>query len=193
MPVYSLPNPTPIVSLVGVFRPRLFVSTQVLGALSPEELDLSMAHELAHLSARDNLKRVLAACSPDALSIVGFGRRLEQRWRAAIEFAADARAVAGDEQRAVSLVSALVTVARLSPPAQPSFLMAGSDFYDGELLKARIDRLLDPALGRRQSTALVPVWPISLVAFLVLAALLPSQAVWVIVHVATEGLVRVLP
>ena len=195
VPVYGLPDRSPVVSLVGIFRPRLFVATQVLDALTADELDLSIAHEVAHLRTRDNLKRVLVACAPDVLSVVGLSRRVEDRWRAALEFAADAGAVRDDEARALSLVSALVKVARLLPaPLSAGVrLLAGSHFYEGALLTARIDRLLQVETWRRQSFARVPVWPVSLVGLAVLAALLPSQAVWLTVHVVTEGLIRVLP
>lgn len=195
VPVYGLPDASPVVSLVGVIRPRLFVATQVLDALTADELDVSVAHELAHLRSRDNLKRVLVACSPDLLSVVGLNRRVEDRWRAALEFAADARAVGDDEARALSLVSALVKVARLTPsPLHGRVpLPTGSHFYEGALLAARIDRLLKVETWRRQSFAMVPVWPVSLVGLTLLAALLPSHEVWLTVHVVTEGLIRALP
>jgi hypothetical protein len=195
VPVYDLPDALPVVSLVGVWRPRLFVATQVLDALTADELDVSVAHELAHLRSRDNLKRVLVACSPDLLSVLGLNRRVEDRWRAALEFAADARAVGADDGRALSLVSALVKVARLTPPASRSRvpLLAGSHFYEGALLAARIDRLLRVETWQRQSFTIVPVWPVSLVSLTLLAALLPSHPVWLTVHTITEGLIRVLP
>jgi hypothetical protein len=133
--------------------------------------------------------------SPDSLSVVGLSRRVADRWRATLEFAADARAVGDDEARALSLVSALVKVARLAPAPHHTRvpLLAGSHFYEGALLAARIDRLLKVETWRRQSFAMVPVWPVSLVGLTLLAALLPSQTVWLTVHVVTEGLIRVLP
>jgi len=193
IPVYRLSNPSPIVSLVGVIHPRLFVSTPVLSSLSAAELDVSLSHELAHLLSGDNLKRVIVACCPDALSLAGIGRRVEDQWRAALEFSADDRAVGGDEQRALNLVSALVTMAKLTPAPRRSLLAVTSEFYDGALLSARIDRLLHPERAGRSSLAVVPMWPVSLAGLALLAALLPSQAVWLVVHLATEGLVRLLP
>jgi len=195
VPVYGLPDAAPVVSLVGIFRPRLFVATQVLDALTADELDVSVAHELAHLDTRDNLKRVLVACAPDLLSVVGLSRRVEDRWRASLEFAADARAVGNDQARALSLVSALVKVARLSPAPRATRvpMIVGSYFYEGALLAARVDRLLKVDTWRQQSFAAVPVWPVSLAGLGLLAALLPSHPVWLTVHTVTEGLIRVLP
>lgn len=193
VPVHRVVNTLPILSLVGVFRPRLFVSTPVLEALTPAELQASFAHEVAHLRARDNFKRILVACSPDVLSLGGIGRRVEDQWRAALEFAADAAAVGQDRQRALDLVAALVKVARLMPAPKASLIGAESAFYDGALLRARIDRLMQSRSGRPSSFALLPMWPVSLAGVLLLAAMLPSHAVWVVVHIATEGLVRLLP
>ena len=193
VPIYHVEDPAPIVSLVGVWRPRLFVSTPVLQSLTEPELEASIAHELAHYRAGDNLKRVIVACSPDVLLLAGVGRRVEDQWRAALEFAADARAVGDDRLRALNLVSALVKVARLMPAPRVPLLAAGSSLYDGALLTARIGRLLEPAGTPRSSLAVLPMWPVSLAGLALFAALLPSQTVWVVVHLATEGLVRFLP
>lgn len=191
LPVYFLPDAAPIISLAGLRRPRVFMARSVVEAFTEDELDLSLAHELAHHATRDNLKRVLVACSPDLLGIWSSGRALEQRWRAAVEFAADARAVRGSEERAVSLASALLKVARLAPALGLS--TAGSAFYDGTLLWARIDRLLAPATNDVSAPPLARVWSVSLGGMTLLAAVLAAEAVWFGVHLATEGLVRFLP
>jgi Zn-dependent protease with chaperone function len=190
LPLLVLPGPEPVVSLVGIRRPRLFVAARVIDACTPEELEVSLAHEVAHRDSRDNLKRVLVACSPDLLAIWPAGRRLEQRWRAAVEFAADARAARGDGVRAVSLASALLKVARLAPVAAPA---AGFGLYDGTLLWARIDRLLGPVADAPGPAHLGRAWSLSLGAFATLAAVLTVEGAWLGVHAATEGLVRLLP
>jgi hypothetical protein len=107
-----------------------------------------------------------------------------------VEFAADARAVAGREERALSLASALLKVARLAPAAR---LAAASGFYDGTLLSARIDRLLSPGPGEEPPHRLAPAWEVFLGSATLFAALLAAEAAWFGVHLATEGLVRFLP
>jgi beta-lactamase regulating signal transducer with metallopeptidase domain len=191
LPVYCLPDASPIISLAGVRHPRVFVARPVMDTFSPDELEVSLAHELAHHAARDNVKRVLVACSPDFLALCPSGRQLEQRWRAAVEFAADARAVGGSEERAVALASALLKVARLAPAA--GALLPGSGFYDGTLLWARIDRLLAPAESPLSPRPIKLAWSVSICGMTVLAAAAASEAVWLGVHLATEGLVRFLP
>ncbi len=190
LPVYGLPDASPIISLAGLLRPRVFVARPVIEAFTSDEMEVSLAHELAHRDTRDNLKRLLVACSPDLLRIWPAGRALEGRWRAEVEFAADDRAVDGEESRAVALASALIKVARLSPAA----VAAGSSsaFFDGTLLSARIDRLLasrDAAPAPPTTSA----WRVALGAAATCAAVLAAEAAWFGVHLATEGLVRLLP
>jgi len=191
LPVYCLPDAAPIISLAGLRRPRVFVARPVIDAFAADELDVSLAHEFAHHEARDNVKRVLVACVPDLLDLWSSGRRLEHRWRAVVEFAADARAVGGSDERAVSLASALLKVARLAPAG--GALSPGSTFYDGTLLCARIDRLLAPADASSWPRPMGRAWSLSLCAMTVLGAVITAEAAWLTVHLATEGLVRLLP
>lgn len=191
VPVYCLPDESPIISLAGVRWPRVFMARPVLEAFTADELDVSLAHELAHHEARDNFKRVLVACSPDLLALWPLGRALERRWRAAVEFTADARAVAGSQERALSLASALLKVARLAPVVGAP--AGGSAFYDGTLLRARIDRLLTPADAEDSMPSHGRAWSVSLGGMTLLAASLAAEGAWLGVHAATEGLVRFLP
>jgi hypothetical protein len=190
LPVYGLPDAAPVIALAGHLRPRVFVGRPVIEAFTKDEMEVSLAHELAHHEARDNLKRMLVACSPDLLGVWPSGRALERRWRAAVEFAADARAVDGKAERAVSLASALLKVARLVPTQGAAAL---SGFYDETLLSARIDRLLSPDLGEQRHHGLTPAWEVLLGSATLFGALLAAEAAWFAVHLATEGLVRFLP
>jgi hypothetical protein len=191
LPVYCLPDAAPIISLAGLRRPRVFVARPVIDAFSADELDVSLAHELAHHDVHDNLKRVLVACSPDLLALWPAGRRLERRWRAAVEFAADARAVDGSEERAVSLASALLKVARLAPAH--GAVSAGSGFYDGTLLWARVDRLLAPGGSPLSPPPTARAWSVSICGMTAVAALVAAEGAWFGVHLVTEGLVHFLP
>src|SRR4029453_6165972 len=96
----------PGVSLAGVLKPEILVGQRVVEELSPLELDVAIAHEVAHRDAFDNLARWARGCAPDLLSVSSIGNRLEQDWRAAAESRADARATRGDTARAVYLASA---------------------------------------------------------------------------------------
>jgi len=191
VPVFCLPDAAPILSLAGIWKPRLFVARPVLEAFSPDELDVSVAHERAHLDARDNLKRLAMSCSPDLLALWRPGRHLAGRWRAAAEFDADARAARGSEERAVTLAAALLKIVRLAP--RPVVAAPGVGFYDGTVLWARIDRLLAPRAVEAPAGHLAPAWSVGLGVAGVATALLTAEAVWLSVHLLTEGLIRTLP
>ena len=138
--------PDPIVAVVGGWRPRIVAARHVLAACSPEEFSQVLAHEAAHISARDNLKRLLLVLSPDALAWLPAGGRLVERWRAAAEFEADERAAGADPHKRVALASALIKVARLSAGlarCRPALSMAVAvDDVEGS-----VRRLLAPPPG----------------------------------------------
>jgi Zn-dependent protease with chaperone function len=187
MPAYAIEVSAPVMALVGVLRPRLLVTRPVLDALTAEELRAAAAHEVGHRRAFDNLKRLVMRAAPDLLSATAAGPALERQWAAASEHAADLFAGNGDRARC-ALASALVKVARLTPPATPigepiSALVDGSD------ITARVQRLLDdPPAGRGRLTArwLAPAIGLSALA-LAYTPLLRT------VHAVTEVLVNTLP
>jgi Peptidase family M48 len=135
--------PEPMVAVVGAWRPRVVAARGVLTACSDEEFRQVVAHEAAHVSARDNLKLLLLLVSPDALAWMPAGDSLLARWRAAAECEADARASGADPYKRVALASALIKVARLSSGSNRRFpvlsMPIALDDVDG-----RVRRLLAP-------------------------------------------------
>jgi Zn-dependent protease with chaperone function len=141
VPAFRIESAFPIVSVAGAARPRLFIASQVLEALSPEELQAVVAHESGHLRSLDNWKRLLLRACPDALALLPTGRRLEQAWAASAECAADEHAESTGDSVALHLAAALVKVARLAPPnlRAPATVSA---LHDGEDVGARVRRLI---------------------------------------------------
>ena len=130
-----------------------------------------LAHEAAHMSARDNLKLLLLLTLPDALAWLRTGRALTERWRAAAELEADERASGADPRKRLALASALIKVARLSL-ASGRQRRAVSATASG--LEHRVRRLLAPSAaitrsfpGRRLLTCalLLPLLAVPLYAF----------------------------
>jgi Zn-dependent protease with chaperone function len=155
-PVLIITASRPFLALSGVFKLRLLISRGVLAALSPDELAMALRHERAHRTSHDNLKRLLILLSPGILPFVsGFGA-LERAWARFAEWAADDRAVDGDDNRSVSLAAALVRVARLGAASQPG-LLATSLIGDDPNLSARVDRLLNPAPPRVKTNPWTPI------------------------------------
>jgi Zn-dependent protease with chaperone function len=141
VPAYRVHTAFPVFSTVGMLRPRIFVATQVLDALTDDEAAAAVAHEAAHLRARDNLKRLLLRSCPDLLAAFPVSRELEESWARAAETVADARAARGAGGAALDLASAIVKVARLAPVGTP--MLPASALHDGGDVAPRVRCLLD--------------------------------------------------
>lgn len=143
LPAFAIEADQPIIALVGVWRPRLLVTRGLIEALTAAELDAAVAHEVGHLRAFDNLKRLLMRSTPDLLAGSSLSRAIERRWAAAAEHHADRIGGAdGAAAARCALASALVKVARLTPPPLPaaepiSLLIAGGD------IASRVRTLID--------------------------------------------------
>jgi hypothetical protein len=177
------------VSLAGVIAPRILIGPDVVRELTTEELDVAIAHELAHRDAFDNLARWAMACAPDLLGVTVRVCRIEQAWHEAAESLADRRAVNGDRVRAMHLASALIKVARLSERAPASPIPAWSTLNHPPLLEQRVRSLLagtqPPAPSRASRLAVALTIAAGLVAF--------GMAAGGRIHHLTEGLVNILP
>jgi beta-lactamase regulating signal transducer with metallopeptidase domain len=180
----------PGVSLAGVVRPRVLVGRTAREALTGAELDVAVAHELAHQRAGDNVTRLLMLCVPDLFGATRAARALESAWRAEAECRADAAAVNGDPRRAATLASALLKVARLAqPPPVATQSPVWSPFHEPRLLEARVKLLLANSFP---STRAGGAW----IAPTVIAAAIAGA--WMFggpeqLHEFTEFLVRRLP
>jgi Zn-dependent protease with chaperone function len=178
----------PGVSLAGVVRPRILVGLAVREALTRDELNAAVAHEVAHGASRDNWKRLAVFCAPDLFGTTNAATRLEAAWSAAAECEADARAAAGDRGRAADLAAALVKVARLcaqGPPPCPAW----SSLHDEALLAARVQRLVGSRLppGPRRPCASAVAGGVAIVA--VGIGFLAAYDL----HLLTEALAHSLP
>jgi len=143
MPAFEIDADVPIMALVGVVRPRLLIARGVLQALSGEELSASVAHEIGHQRAWDNLKRLAMRTAPDLMTTTAAARAVERRWASASEQAADRQACHSGRARC-ALASALVKVARLAPPATP-IADPVCTLVEGGEIASRVQRLLEDA------------------------------------------------
>lgn len=179
------------VSLAGVVRPRILVGPAVRVTLTSGELNAAVAHEQAHRAARDNVKRFVMFCAPDFFGRSSAARAIEDQWRAAAEWQADARAVRGDQSRAIDLASALVKVARLTTAASSSLTSpAWSTLHEAPLLETRVHRLVAgdaPAAGECGRG-----W-MAVVVLLLAATIAAGTAAAAAVHQLTETLAHFLP
>jgi Zn-dependent protease with chaperone function len=139
----------PLVGVVGGWRQRIVAARSVAAACDTEEFRQVLAHEAAHMDARDNLKLLMLLTMPDPLAWLTTGRALTAHWRAATELEADERASGNDPRQRVALASALIKVARLSlASGRPRAVSRVGTQLSG--LEQRVRRLLGPSPAMRR-------------------------------------------
>lgn len=179
IPAYRMEHQVPVIAIVGVFRPRLFVANSILASLSETELLAALEHETAHVVTYDNLRRGLMRACHDVLVIVPCGRLLDRAWIEASEAAADEYAAGRGKRTALDLASALVKIARLIPvgikPAMPAgVFLVGADEAGGVMSRVRrLMQLADDSGNHRRAGSFlrIPAWsPIALIILMVAIA-----------------------
>lgn len=172
----------PIIGVIGGWQPQVVTAECVISACSPDEFRQVVAHEAAHVTARDNLKLLLLLACPDALAWTALGADLSERWRTQAEFDADQRATGNDPRKRVELAAALIKVARLFDSGHRArHALTMSVALDD--VESRVRQLLAPA--RATSARLGK-------ALALLALLMPVAAIplYSLVHELIEALVR---
>jgi Zn-dependent protease with chaperone function len=131
-PAYRIRHRFPVIAVIGVLRPRLFIASQLFDALTPGEFASALAHERGHVEARDNLKRAVLQAGQDALlPLATLGRSLRREWQHESELAADEFAASGGPAAALDLASALVKISKLIPAGATPTLPAGAHLLGG--------------------------------------------------------------
>lgn len=181
VPIFETADDSPILTVAGVRWQRVLISKRTLSRLNAAELQGALRHEMAHVHAYDNFKRLIYRILP----FPGMAR-LEHAWAEASEMAADDAAVSS-RQNALDLASALVKISRLAPVRHPE--LTSGLLHSSTALAQRIERLCnwsEPTCAKRT----VGWWavPSSCIAFLALAGLYSHLLVGV--HQVTEWLVR---
>ncbi|HLY99440.1 MAG TPA: M48 family metalloprotease [Candidatus Angelobacter sp.] len=106
LPVYSVDAPSGLLAVTGIFRPQIFVARRFVESLSPQELEAALAHEVAHVSAFDNLRQALLRITRPPFW------RGDTAWTSASEIAADEAALLSGAS-VLDLSAALVKAGRL--------------------------------------------------------------------------------
>ncbi len=202
IPTYRVEHRFPVIALIGVVRPRLFIAERVLETLSGEEIAAAITHEVGHLESRDNLKRWLMRACRDVLTIVPCGRRLDREWAAAAEAAADEHAAReGGSSAALDLAAALIAIARMVPRGGKATMPAGAfligeDQADG--IESRVRRLAEMAgadvasLSPQAKLICVATWACFGLFLLAVVSGATSPAVLATLHTGIERIVWAL-
>ncbi len=184
---YRVPSNSPLAALVGILRPRLFLSDPFLDALLPAERQAVLDHEAAHLRSLDNLKRTAMRLAPDWLSLHATGRAIQAAWAIAAEEEADDHAAGADRVRSLDLASALIKASRLAPVRCAS----ASNFCEEAAIVGRVARLLDDRPARRESPSRRAPRLVLALALLCAGAVLAGPALRA-AYTLTESAVRLL-
>jgi Zn-dependent protease with chaperone function len=178
-PALQIADPFPVVAVVGVLRPRLFLARSVLRALTPRELTAVLQHEAAHLAARDNLKRWLIASAP-AIGWRGAALRLEHAWEEAAEREADRGSTS-----ALELASALIKTARMAG-RRPGLSVPAAAFHGGGSVARRIQDLVAGRPGSRSARR----WLRAACFVAAVAAAAAVPVAWPLAHRWAEALIH---
>jgi Zn-dependent protease with chaperone function len=200
VPSYRLVGAPPVLAVIGTLRPRLFVASQVLDSLSPEELSVALAHERGHLLARDTLRRAVMNLCRDLLPLFAAGRALDRAWAEEAERAADEYAARAGAEGALDLAAALLKIARLMPEGVESVVPAGAFLLEGsdDGLAGRVRRLAEMASAEKSpgggaSLVLKTVAPtLLLLLFTLVTAAAADPQILAHVHALTERAVKLL-
>ncbi len=198
IPAFRLRHPFPVIAVVGVVRPQMFVAEQILSELDESELAAAIAHECGHISTHDNLKRIAMRICGDLL-VFPLGKTLDRVWADSAESAADEYAAnRGGRRSALNLASALIKVGRITPREKAWAMPMGAFLLDAEdgSLAERIDRLLQIAdateTAASESRAANAIWLVpALVSMIVLPLALNSDLLST-VHSFSEALLAAL-
>lgn len=195
VPVYCTRGDSPLLAVTGMIRPQIFVAQSVVERLSSGELFASIAHELAHVHALDNLKQLfLKTTAPPAwLRLFPTSDGL---WINASEMAADEGAIATGAS-ALDLSSALVKVGGLSRHVSSGRMLAASHLLPvaaQSCIAMRVNHLrelLDHEPPSRTNTALSKErWQRFALLLLILGYAATVNAVLPWMHEVLELLVR---
>jgi len=186
--VYVVDSEYPVAAVTGLFKARLVLSNSLLRECAADEIDVIIAHEVAHVNRADNVVRALMLALPDPLRLLTSGRGIESAWVAAAEEAADDDAAGETEERRVALASALVRVAALARTAPPAWMPALA-FFKGENLERRVRRLLEPQTAAVVSLRAIEPFALALIALLVTWGAFQGAAL----HDVMEWAIRSLP
>ena len=187
-PVWIVDTRYPIAAVIGVFRPRLLLSSRILSECSQAEIDAIVAHEHAHMRHGDNLIRAAMILMPDPLGRFGAATEVERAWSLAAEEAADGEAAGDSEEKRTALAHALVRVAQMADGKPPDWTPALA-FYRGQDLQHRVERLLAAPSDTLRSIRVLPLVTAAVVGLVLAGITFGSRAI----HGGQEWIVRTLP
>ena len=175
----------PAMTVAGIVRPRVLLSSAVEAVLTAGELQAALNHEVVHVRRRDNLKKLMLRC----VAFPGMAG-LESAWLEATEMAADDAAVSNVSE-ALDLAAALIKLSRFGPADTGANLTAALVHRPVSAMNARVTRLITWTDDRLASSYKLSPWYGIGAALAVIAVFAVTYSQLLVrVHTATEWLVR---
>ncbi|GFZ85315.1 cell surface protein [Paenibacillus marchantiophytorum] len=154
----------PIAMTVGLWKPRILLSTGLIEMLEPNELKAVIEHEKCHMQHRDPLVSLLISGISKAMWYIPIFAWLAEKYPIMIELRADKYAVTQMKQ-SLDLGSALLKLLKQVP--KPHLISLSHASFAETSMNVRIQHILDPHMQ------LSLHWPhIRIVASLVIIILL---------------------
>lgn len=141
VPIRSVGAPAYSLAVLGIMRQCIFIGNELSRSLNRGELEAAIAHEMSHVRAHDNLRRVLLNATR-VPAILGNLAELDLVWASAAECAADREALR-DGNSALDLGSAIITIAKIQTARFPfSGAMSGLvSTSEASAIRIRIEQL----------------------------------------------------
>lgn len=157
---------------VGLFRPRIILSSGALSRLGPDALHAALAHEECHVRNRDPLRLLTATIAASALFFAPLLKDLADHAHLSEEVAADEAAAAlFGEPALLSALRALVPAVRGPRDPGPISSMAAS-----QLLPGRLAALVEGHPRARLSRSRIGTTAASVLLLVVLGLAVPLHA-----------------
>jgi hypothetical protein len=192
VPVFRVEIPGSFFVVTGIFKPRIYIGSEAMASLEPEELRAAVCHESAHVSSFDNCKRLLLSVTRLPHWFSGL-RALDFAWVEAAECAADEETVVRQGIPALDLSSAIVKIARLRAPGDWPLVAASQLVMPSQpctmAQRLRRLRLLLENPSPAFSSPSGPKLPV-IVAIAVVGYLMELPSLLAMTHRAMEWLVR---
>lgn len=130
----------PLAMTIGIWKPRILVSTGLMDMLEPGELRAVIEHEKCHVRHRDPAAIFLLALISKSMGYIPIFAWIARKYPMMIELRADKYAIERMEQ-ATDLGSALLKL--LKQTAKPRFPLSHASFAETSM-NVRIQHILDP-------------------------------------------------
>jgi bla regulator protein blaR1 len=132
----------PVAFCAGWLRPRVYVSTGVLAALSEPELRAVLAHERQHWALRDPLRLAVGRILCQALFFLPVLDALHSEYADAAELTADAAALVALDGAQAPLASAMVALGSAGPDGEIAVSSRRVDALLGQPIQWQRPRVL---------------------------------------------------